>query len=138
MQYYPQQYQQQYQPQQYQQFAPAQQPQSQGFNWVSGESGAKSWLVGRGETALLMDSENPVFYLKSTDNSGMPLPLRIFDYSERTQAPNTAHNITDGQFVTREEYNALASKYDELRGIVEDMQTKPKPSTRKKEGLADE
>ncbi|MBQ0112246.1 MAG: hypothetical protein KBT03_03860 [Bacteroidales bacterium] len=112
-----------YQPQQMQ-YTPPQpqyqpQTQSQGFNWVSGESGAKSWLVGRGETVLLMDSENPIFYLKSSDNAGMPLPLRIFDYSERTQAPNNATNISSGEFVTREEFSALIGKYDELKAMIE-------------------
>lgn len=140
---YPQQYQYgQYQTQNFIPSVPAQAPtpQSQGFNWVSGESGAKSWLVGRGETVLLMDSENPVFYLKSSDNAGMPLPLRIFDYSERTQnnaqASNSAFNQSEVEFVTRKEYEAICGKYDELKALIEDMQ-KPR-NARKKEGLADE
>lgn len=115
-------------------------PQSQGFNWVSGESGAKSWLVGRGETVLLMDSENPVFYLKSSDNAGMPLPLRIFDYTERTQnapqATQSALTTSNEDFITRKEYDAICAKYDELKHMIEDMQ-KPK-TTRRKEGLSDE
>lgn len=40
-------------------------------------------MVAAGNTVLLMDSENQTFYLKSADPSGMPLPLRIFDYKER-------------------------------------------------------
>lgn len=129
-----------YQPAQFQTPAPAPAPQSQGFNWVSGESGAKSWLVGRGETVLLMDSENPVFYLKSSDQAGMPLPLRIFDYSERVQnnaqATNSALNNTSDEFVTRKEYASICAKYEELKAMIDDMQ-KPK-TTRKKEVLADE
>ena len=40
-----------------------------------------------------MDSESNSFYIKSCDASGMPLPLRIFDYKERTgqQAGILAH-----------------------------------------------
>ena len=34
---------------------------------------------------MLMDSESNTFYIKSSDNSGMPMPLRIFDYKERTE-----------------------------------------------------
>lgn len=129
-----------YQPAQFQTPDPAPAPQSQGFNWVSGESGAKSWLVGRGETVLLMDSENPVFYLKSSDQAGMPLPLRIFDYSERVQnnaqATNSALNNTSDEFVTRKEYASICAKYEELKAMIEDM-NKPK-TTRKKEVVADE
>ena len=110
-----------YQPQalptmQSQVYSPA--PSSNGINWVSGESGAKSWIVGRGESVLLMDSENQCFYLKSADASGMPLPLRIFDYTERTQnAPQgsqTAFNQSNDDFITRTEFDDLKAKYEEL------------------------
>ena len=85
--------------------------------WVQGEAGAKSYLVAPGNTVMLMDSENSVFYLKSADASGMPMPLRIFDYKERTgisqqtiQAPVSEPNINLDNFVTREEFeNRMAS-----------------------------
>lgn len=89
-----------------------------GINWVSGETGAKSWMVGRGETVLLMDSENQCFYIKSADTSGMPLPLRVFDYTERScervQAPNSAFNQSSDNFITRQEFDDLRAKYEEL------------------------
>ena len=50
------------------------------INWVQGEAGAKSVPVAPGQKVLLMDSETNVFYVKSSDVSGMPLPLRIFEY----------------------------------------------------------
>lgn len=88
-----------------------QQPQnSNSVIWVQGEAGAKSYLVAPGQTVWLMDSENLVFYIKSTDPSGMPLPLRIFDYTERngaqnvpTMATNTP-NIDMSAYITREEF----------------------------------
>ena len=93
-------------------------PSSNGINWVSGESGAKSWIVGRGESVLLMDSESQCFYIKSADASGMPLPLRVFDYTERTQnAPQdsqTAFNQSNDNFITRTEFDDLKAKYEEL------------------------
>lgn len=57
--------------------------------WVQGEEGAKAYMVAAGNSVLLMDSENSAFYIKSTDASGMPLPLRVFDYKERTTAAKT-------------------------------------------------
>ncbi len=52
---------------------PVQQPQqnNNGILWVSGEVGAKSYLVAPGTSVLLMDSESEKFYIKSTDVSGM-------------------------------------------------------------------
>ena len=63
---------------------PVQQPQqnNNGILWVSGEVGAKSYLVAPGTSVLLMDSESEKFYIKSTDVSGMPQPLRTFEYHE--------------------------------------------------------
>lgn len=72
------------QPPQGPQFPPPAAPQqnNSGLLWVQGEAGAKSFLVAPGQSALLMDSEAMRFYIKSTDMSGMPLPLRVFSYKE--------------------------------------------------------
>ena len=65
------------------QMQPTQPQVNQGLLWVSGEVGAKSYLVAPNSTVLLMDSDSSRFYLKSADNAGMP-SLRIFEYSEVT------------------------------------------------------
>jgi hypothetical protein len=90
------------------------QQQSGQIIWVSGEAGAKSYLVAPGNTVMLLDAENSVFYLKSADASGMPLPLRIFDYKERTTTAQqafggsvTAESLNFDNFVTRKEFDEL-------------------------------
>ena len=94
---------------------PTTQPMAQqgnnGLIWVQGEAGAKSYLVAPGNTVMLMDSEGERFYLKSADTSGMPMPLRIFEYKERTETPSqafgapvAAQNVNLDNFVTREEF----------------------------------
>ena len=96
--------------------APSQpmQQQSSQIIWVSGEAGAKSYLVAPGNTVMLLDAENSVFYLKSADASGMPLPLRIFDYKERTTMAQQAfggsaamETVNLDNFVTRKEFEEL-------------------------------
>ena len=59
-----------------------QQPAPNGIIWVQGLAGAKSFLLAPGQSALLMDSEAPVFYIKSADQSGMP-SMQIYDYKKR-------------------------------------------------------
>lgn len=71
--------------------------------WVQGEAGAKSYLVGAGQSVLLMDAESSTFYIKSTDASGMPMPLRVFDYKERAQSPSSGVAGSQAQYVTHEE-----------------------------------
>ncbi len=121
---------QQYQPQ-YTQYQMPQQtnPQSQnGIIWVQGEAGAKSYLVASGQSVLLMDSENPVFYLKSTDPSGMPLPLRIFDYTERNSMqtpPETpvfsGNDMTN--YITRQEFEEKISQLLTQKGTIENAKS---------------
>lgn len=98
-----------------------QQPQNNqsGIVWVQGEAGAKSYLVGAGNSALLMDSEDSVFYIKSTDTSGMPMPLRIFDYTERTDTA-TANTTTSAPSV---DLSAYVTK-DELDKRLEQITLK--------------
>lgn len=108
-------------PMQQPQQMPAQQPQtSTGAIWVQGEEGAKGYLVAPGNSVLLMDSEASTFFIKTVDQSGMPMPLRIFDYAERAQSPKkpvTAQNTAQGDFVTREEFNALVARLDGLAQV---------------------
>jgi hypothetical protein len=82
--------------------------------WVQGEAGAKSYLVAPNATVMLMDSEGDRFYLKSADASGMPLPLRVFEYKEVGNAPRSDFNAAANdfssfgdKFVTREEFEQL-------------------------------
>ena len=89
---------------------PAQQT-NNGLVWVQGEAAAKSHPVAPNCTVMLMDSEGERFYLKSADASGMPLPLRVFEYKERTEtAQQTAGGSVasfddlDNKFVTRDEF----------------------------------
>lgn len=108
--------QQQYQPPMQPPQIPAQ-PASNGIIWVQGEEGAKAYMVAAGNSVLLMDSENSAFYIKSTDASGMPMPLRVFDYTERTMTPKSVVIPTqnaDVEYVTREEFNILTARLDAL------------------------
>lgn len=91
----------------------------EGILWTQGEEAAKAYLVAAGRTVVLMDTEKPTFYVKSVDQSGMPFPLRIFDYTERNApvSPTFAAGETNAQgmeFVTRKEFDALAAKINAL------------------------
>lgn len=93
----------------YPQQRPYQQHQN-GLLWVQGEEAAKAYMVAAGNSVLLMDSEKHSFYIKSTDQSGMPMPLRIFDYTERTAQPKKKTE----EYATREELKALEERISAL------------------------
>ena len=95
--------------------------------WVQGEEAAKSYLCAPGNSVLLMDSEKSSFYIKTVDASGMPQPLRIFDYTERTaqKQPEKELEQQSNNYVTRAEFDALSARFDALAA--------DKPLTKKKE-----
>lgn len=79
------------QPQQmnYQQQAYQMAPQgNQSIIWVQGEAGAKAYPVAAGQSVLLMDSEDAVLYVKSTDQTGRPLPMESYDLVKRDSVVN--------------------------------------------------
>lgn len=84
--------------------------QSNGINWVQGEAGAKSYNIAAGQSVMLMDSENNVFYIKSSDASGMPMPLRIFDYTERVQQKQPSTQPQTNEYITRKEFEKRLSE----------------------------
>lgn len=99
------------------QYQPVQAPQQHQspIIWVQGEEAAKAYMVAPGNSVLLMDSEGSTFYLKSSDAQGMPMPLRIFDYTERTaQRPAQAQMPQADEFVTRAEFEALEARLEAL------------------------
>lgn len=102
------------QPQQWTQ-QPAQTP-SLGINWVQGEAGARSIPVAAGQKVLLMDSESNVFYIKASDMSGMPLPLRTFKYEEVGEVINEPVQ-TQQTYITKEE---LEARLDEFKKTLKE------------------
>lgn len=117
-------YQQQYPIQQTVSNTPINNNPSASIIWVQGEAGAKAYPVAPGNSVLLMDSESECFYIKSTDTSGIPMPLRAFTYTEivQTQQEPERESIDTSQFVTR-------SELDEIRQMINDL--KPKTMTKK-------
>lgn len=124
MAYYP------YQNQYFSQMAQYQPQNNQtGIIWIQGEQAAKSYLVAPNTTVLLMDSETTKFYLKSSDSSGMPLPLRVFEYKEITNngsvKPPEPQTVDLSAFATKAEFEAFR---DEINGLLKSV---PKQTIKK-------
>ena len=83
---------------------PQQQNNNSNIVWVQGEGGAKSFPVGPGTSQALFDSESQTFYIKTVDKSGMQQPLRIFSYSECSEADRKAAEVDTSMFITRDEF----------------------------------
>jgi hypothetical protein len=65
-----------------------------------------------------MDSEKNTMYIKSTDQSGMPQPLRVFDYKERTSAPAQDPASNKEDYISRREFEDFKEEIKKnIKGI---------------------
>ena len=90
----------------------------QNVNWiqVAGLEGARNQIVQPGQTAWMMDNNSPMFYVKSVDGMGSAT-LKAFTFKEISlttlTAPQAAPVAPVGDYVTREEFNALLDRLGE-------------------------
>jgi len=80
------------------------------FSWVQGDAGAKAMMTQPGVTAVMLDTENPVLYMKYTDPTGRPQEMQKRylvteeEYKKlQTPAPD---------YVTRKEFEDFVKRFD--------------------------
>lgn len=60
-----------------------QQGASSNIFWIQGEAAASAFQVAAGNKVVLLDSAEPVAYVKETDASNRPLPMEVYDLVKR-------------------------------------------------------
>lgn len=141
--YQPMYYQPQYQPMQYQpqpvqpapqatqsQPVPTAQPMNNSIIWVSGEAGAKAYLVAPNTTVQLWDSESQRIFLKSADATGMP-SIKILNYtieetpnvnvSKAVNGPVNPAPVQPMESLWQQEKTALEAQIGGLKGEMESI-----------------
>lgn len=108
--------------------AAQQQSSGQNVNWiyVSGVDGAKNQIVQPGQTAWMMDNNDPYFYVKSVDGVGSST-FRIFQFAEvqDVAAEQPAQPQIDlSQYVQRVEFDALKAQLEEYTSTQPKRQQK--------------
>ena len=53
--------------------------------WVQGRTSAEIYPIAPGNKLMLMDSNEPVIYVKEADTTGKLYPMKIFDLVERKE-----------------------------------------------------
>lgn len=119
-----------------------QNPTFAGIYSVNGEQAAQTFPVARNTKVLLMDTQNDVFYVKTTDTNGAISSFRTFDYTERQDVPaQTTSSTIDTQqpaetkahesleYVTKED---LDNRINRLMDFIEEKVTLPQSKEGKK------
>ena len=115
---FPMNYQPYYQTPNYQQTPQQQQIQGNGIVWVSGEAGAKAYLVAPNASVPLWDSEANVIYIKTADASGMP-SMKILDYTVRDNGDMRAKTADKTDFATKDDILHIQHEIDGLKAKIE-------------------
>lgn len=77
------------------------------YTYVNGIEGAKAYSMMPNQTVLLMDSDNPIFYMKQSNALGQST-IRIFRFEEVKESEPAR------QYVSINDFNELKSKVEEL------------------------
>lgn len=96
--------------------------------WVLNENEATSYPVAPNNSVVLWDKNEPIIYVKSVNNQGMP-SMRVLYFEERNATPSNSlknapktHECTCGdKFATKEQINALEGKINDLTAKYEEL-----------------
>lgn len=117
-----------------QSYAPIQaQMRASGIDWVDGEAAARAAQLAPGETQhALWDINEPIIYIKSVNQMGMPNPLQKAHYWLEGQEPKSGETrrLESGEartedshsmdgYVRKEELDAMK---EELKNAIREMQ----------------
>lgn len=84
------------------------------YAFVNGIEGAKAFQVPMNQTMLLMDNDNPLLYLKSSNNMGQS-SLRYFKLVEVSEAELRGTAQPQIEFATKEDLQILSNKILEIQ-----------------------
>ena len=80
--------------------------------YVQGEAAAKAYPVAPGQFVVLIDTEDPVIYTKTTDQFGRPMPIRILDYVERVDTP--VEQSKNPEYITKSDFDKFKNEIIDL------------------------
>lgn len=88
------------------------------YTFVNGLEGAKSYPIIPNQSLMLMDSENPVCYMKSADNTGKP-SLKCYKLVEISEEELTKKPVDPETQALRDEISIMNKRIDELVKLME-------------------
>lgn len=99
--------------------------------WVLNENEATSYPVAPNNSVVLWDKNEPIIYVKSVNNQGMP-SMRVLYFEERNATPSNSpknapktHECTCGsKYATKEQLNAVEGKINDILVMYEELKDK--------------
>lgn len=110
-----------------------------GLIYVDNEEQAKNYLVAPNNAVPMFDKNKPLMYVKASDGAGMPnfKKYTISEYEENNNLVNVPQTPAEhvckcgDKFVSKDDFDALQAKFDELTAVVNDIKGKSTAKTTK-------
>lgn len=83
------------------------------FAWVQGEAAAQAYQVAPNSTVVLLDSEQPVLYMKSADATGRPGQMVKQYLVTEEQYRQIQNGTNSSEFVSKEEFEKAIADIQE-------------------------
>lgn len=99
--------------------------------YVQGEAAAKAYPVAPGQFVVLIDTEDPVIYTKTTDQFGRPMPIRILDYVERVDPP--VEQPKNSEYITKSDFDKFKNEIIDLLKTNQNKQNNFKKQDREEQ-----
>lgn len=91
---------------------------------VTGPESAKAYPLGPNSVVLLLDGNDPVFYIKTTDDGGFA-SMRTFDFTERVpevvDVKGELSEIDTSGFATKDDLETLNKKLDGIADVLKGL-----------------
>lgn len=98
-----------------------QQPRANQYFWVNGIESAKAFQMQPNQNVMLMDNDNPLVYMKTTDGLGKS-NLRFFKLVEVTEDElKQSENKPTNEYVLKRDFDELVKRIDELTALKESV-----------------
>lgn len=98
----------------------------QTIQYTNGKNGAEAYQMAPNSSAILMDSNNPIFYLKMSDANGL-CTIRTFEFKEKIEQKQ------EDVFASKEDVAKLETRLNELKGMIENGKSTHEPSRKSKQ-----
>lgn len=92
--------------------------------WVENETHARNYPIAFNASVVLLDKNSDLMYIKSVDNSGVMTGFRKFEMKEVVDYPV-------GNFVPKEDFEALQTQVEELKAQLANAQHRPNNRNRR-------
>lgn len=109
------------------------------ITWVKGREEADAYMLGRNTVLPLWDSEDPLIYIKSTDEFGNPLPEKVLRYTVEQKKENNIQN-QESQYVTRQDMEGMMDRFlDKFKEVMNGQSVVPgstEPTTKSESNVS--